>query len=248
MDFFSIRPLKRLLVFLSRFFAARAVCRAPSRVRRGRRAGSSDPLRLLSLRSFVSILLFGGLGYEDHLRLRAPVALHHRLRPPGRPRRQHAAPRRAKTTIPRTTSNAPARTTTGSRLAVAGFGADDIAVTAEQNALTIEGRKPEEAAGEYLYRGIAARPFRRVFNLADYVQVKQASFRDGLLIIDLVREVPEADEAAPDPDRKRRLSRLADRAEEGGLTPDRGSTAERGARSAAALLAHATKEKNHGSS
>lgn len=77
-------------------------------------------------------------------------------------------------------------------LAVAGFGVDDITVTAEQNALTIEGRKPEKAAGEYLYQGIAARPFRRVFNLADYVQVKQASFRDGLLIIDLVREVPEA--------------------------------------------------------
>jgi molecular chaperone IbpA len=77
-------------------------------------------------------------------------------------------------------------------LAVAGFGADDISVTAEQNALTIEARKPETAAGEYLYQGIAARPFRRVFNLADYVQVKQASFQHGLLIIDLVREVPEA--------------------------------------------------------
>jgi|SRR4051812_9016231 molecular chaperone IbpA len=77
-------------------------------------------------------------------------------------------------------------------LAVAGFGADDITVTAEQNALTIEGRKPDKAAGEFLYQGIAARPFRRVFNLADYVQVKRASFQDGLLIIDLVREVPEA--------------------------------------------------------
>ncbi|MCP3395525.1 Hsp20 family protein [Bradyrhizobium sp. CCGB12] len=77
-------------------------------------------------------------------------------------------------------------------LAVAGFGADDITVTAEQNALTVEGRRPEKAAGEYLYRGIAARPFRRVFNLADYVQVKEASFRDGLLIIYLLREVPEA--------------------------------------------------------
>ncbi|MCK1723107.1 MULTISPECIES: Hsp20 family protein [unclassified Bradyrhizobium] len=77
-------------------------------------------------------------------------------------------------------------------LAIAGFGADDITVTAEQNALTIEGRKPEKAPGEYLYQGIAARPFRRVFNLADYVQVREAAFRDGLLIIDLVREVPEA--------------------------------------------------------
>jgi molecular chaperone IbpA len=77
-------------------------------------------------------------------------------------------------------------------LAVAGFGVNDITVTAEQNALTIEGKKPEASAGEYLYQGIAARPFRRVFNLADHVQVKGASFQDGLLVIDLVREVPEA--------------------------------------------------------
>ena len=77
-------------------------------------------------------------------------------------------------------------------LAVAGFSPSDITVTAEQNALTLEGKKAETGAREYLYQGIAARPFRRVFNLADYVQVKQASFQDGLLIIDLVREVPEA--------------------------------------------------------
>ncbi|MCK1651474.1 Hsp20 family protein [Bradyrhizobium sp. 149] len=77
-------------------------------------------------------------------------------------------------------------------LAVAGFGVNDITVTAEQSALTIEGRKPDGAAREYLYQGIAARPFRRVFNLADYVQVKQAAFEDGLLIIDLVREIPDA--------------------------------------------------------
>lgn len=77
-------------------------------------------------------------------------------------------------------------------LAAAGWGPGDISVTAAQNALTIEGKRPETAAGEYLYQGIAARPFRRVFNLADYVQVKQASFQDGLLIVDLVREVPEA--------------------------------------------------------
>ena len=77
-------------------------------------------------------------------------------------------------------------------LAVAGFGVQDIALTAEQNALTIEGKKPDGAAREYIYQGIAARPFRRVFNLADYVQVKGASFQDGLLIVELVREVPEA--------------------------------------------------------
>ena len=77
-------------------------------------------------------------------------------------------------------------------LAVAGFGVNDITVTAEQTALTIEGSKPEGNAREYLYHGIGYRPFRRVFNLADYVQVKQASLQDGLLVIDLVREVPEA--------------------------------------------------------
>lgn len=77
-------------------------------------------------------------------------------------------------------------------LAVAGFGINDITVTAEQNVLAVEGRKPETASREYLYQGIAARPFRRVFNLADYVQVKQAAFQDGLLIIDLLREIPEA--------------------------------------------------------
>ncbi|TKV73862.1 Hsp20 family protein [Bradyrhizobium elkanii] len=77
-------------------------------------------------------------------------------------------------------------------LAVAGFGANDISVTAEQNALTIEGRKPDGVAREYLYQGISARPFRRVFSLAEYVQVKQASFREGLLTIDLVRQIPEA--------------------------------------------------------
>jgi molecular chaperone IbpA len=77
-------------------------------------------------------------------------------------------------------------------LAVAGFSVDDVAVTAEQNTLVIEGKKPELPTREYLYHGIAARPFRRVFNLADHVKVKEASFQDGLLIIDLVREVPES--------------------------------------------------------
>jgi molecular chaperone IbpA len=77
-------------------------------------------------------------------------------------------------------------------LAVAGFAPDDVSVTAEQNTLTIEGRKADGNEREYLYQGIAARPFRRLFNLADYVQVKEASFKDGLLTIDLAREVPEA--------------------------------------------------------
>jgi molecular chaperone IbpA len=77
-------------------------------------------------------------------------------------------------------------------LALAGFSADEVTVTAEQNVLTVEGKKAEKGEHQYLYQGISARPFRRVFNLADYVQVKGASFKDGLLKIDLVREVPEA--------------------------------------------------------
>jgi len=77
-------------------------------------------------------------------------------------------------------------------LALAGFTPDDINITAEQSTLTVEGRKVEKGDHEYLYQGISARPFRRVFNLADYVQVKGASFESGLLKIELVREVPEA--------------------------------------------------------
>jgi molecular chaperone IbpA len=77
-------------------------------------------------------------------------------------------------------------------LALAGFKPDEIAITAEQNVLTVEGRKADKGEHQYLYQGISARPFRRVFNLADYVQVKGASFEGGLLKIDLVREVPEA--------------------------------------------------------
>jgi molecular chaperone IbpA len=77
-------------------------------------------------------------------------------------------------------------------LAVAGFTPDDITITAQEHMLTVEGRKNKGGDRQYLYQGISARPFRRVFALADYVQVKGATFEDGLLKIDLVREVPEA--------------------------------------------------------
>jgi molecular chaperone IbpA len=77
-------------------------------------------------------------------------------------------------------------------LALAGFAPDELAITAEQNVLTVEGRRAEREQREYLYQGISARPFKRQFNLADYVQVKSASFDNGLLRIELVREVPEA--------------------------------------------------------
>jgi molecular chaperone IbpA len=77
-------------------------------------------------------------------------------------------------------------------LAVAGFSPDDISVTAEHNVVTIEGSKSEKTEREFLYRGISTRSFKRQFNLADYVQVKNASFDNGLLRIELVREIPEA--------------------------------------------------------
>ena len=77
-------------------------------------------------------------------------------------------------------------------LAVAGFLPTEISVTAEHNVVTIEGSKAEKAEREYVYRGISARPFKRQFNLADYVHVKSAAFDNGLLKIELVREIPEA--------------------------------------------------------
>ena len=77
-------------------------------------------------------------------------------------------------------------------MALAGFAPDEVTITAEQNVLTVEGSKPQKTETEYLYQGISARPFRRTFNLAEYVQVKGASFQDGLLKIDLMREIPEA--------------------------------------------------------
>jgi molecular chaperone IbpA len=64
--------------------------------------------------------------------------------------------------------------------------------TAEQNMVTIEGGKTDAIEREYLYRGISARPFKRHLNLADYVQAKSAAFDNGLLKIELVRELPEA--------------------------------------------------------
>jgi molecular chaperone IbpA len=77
-------------------------------------------------------------------------------------------------------------------LALAGFSPDEIRITAEQNVLTVEGSRPEKGERQYLYKGISARAFRRVFSLAEYVEVKGASFEDGLLKIQLVRELSEA--------------------------------------------------------
>jgi molecular chaperone IbpA len=77
-------------------------------------------------------------------------------------------------------------------LAVAGFSPDEISITAEQNVVTIEASKPDKADRDFIYRGISTRQFKRQFSLADYVQVKGASFDNGLLRIELLREIPEA--------------------------------------------------------
>lgn len=78
-------------------------------------------------------------------------------------------------------------------LAVAGFARDEIDITAQQNLLLVAGRKDERTDnGSFLHVGIANRSFERRFELADFVFVEDARLNDGLLIIDLVREVPEA--------------------------------------------------------
>ncbi|MCL2714393.1 MAG: Hsp20 family protein [Alphaproteobacteria bacterium] len=79
-------------------------------------------------------------------------------------------------------------------VAVSGFSRDELSIVAKENALTIKGEKVanENSKSEMLYRGIAARAFERVFQLADFVQVKGASLENGLLHVDLLREIPEA--------------------------------------------------------
>ena len=80
-------------------------------------------------------------------------------------------------------------------VAVAGFSESELSIEAKENTLTIKGEKQakdERTSGQVLHQGIAARAFERVFQLADYVQVKGASLENGLLHVDLVREIPEA--------------------------------------------------------
>ena len=79
-------------------------------------------------------------------------------------------------------------------LAVAGFKREDLDITAHQNMLVISGRRGESRSrdGNFLHVGIATRAFERRFELADFVRVSGAELRDGLLAIDLVREIPEA--------------------------------------------------------
>ena len=78
-------------------------------------------------------------------------------------------------------------------LAVAGFGADELDIEVKENLLTVTGRKGDDVADrKYLHRGIAHRGFQRSYQLADYVRVSGAELKDGLLHVDLAREVPDA--------------------------------------------------------
>lgn len=98
-------------------------------------------------------------------------------------------------------------------LAVAGFQPDNIEITTQQNLLIVSGRTRENSgSGQFLFRGIAAQPFERRFILGDFVKVRGADLRDGLLAIELVREIPE--EMKP---RKIQIG-AAESADEGRLT------------------------------
>ncbi|MEF0940703.1 Hsp20 family protein [Rhizobium sp. BR 362] len=79
-------------------------------------------------------------------------------------------------------------------MAVAGFDEKELSIEAHANVLQVKGEKSEESAesSEYLYRGIAKRAFERRFQLADHVEVQAASLKNGLLHIDLLRNIPEA--------------------------------------------------------
>ena len=78
-------------------------------------------------------------------------------------------------------------------MAVAGFSAEDIDVTAKENTLVISGKAlPEREGAIYLHRGVAGRAFERRFELADTIKVVGANLENGLLHVDLVREIPEA--------------------------------------------------------
>lgn len=79
-------------------------------------------------------------------------------------------------------------------MAIAGFGEDEITIEAKENLLFVKGEKQSDNGAErdYLHRGIAERAFERRFQLADYVEITGANLENGLLHIDLVREIPEA--------------------------------------------------------
>jgi molecular chaperone IbpA len=77
-------------------------------------------------------------------------------------------------------------------LAVPGFTPDEISVESQPNLMVVSGHRTVDRGGQYLHRGLTARGFERRFNLADFVEVKGARLENGLLVVELQREVPEA--------------------------------------------------------
>jgi HSP20 family molecular chaperone IbpA len=131
------------------------------------------------------------------------VAIHRRVRSPFRAPEQHAPSFETQDKYPPYDIARTGEDTYRVSLAVAGFSPDDITITAQQNQLTVAGRKAQSKPDhEYLYQGISAREFERRFSLEDHVEVENASFENGLLQINLVHT--RSDEAAPDPDRRAR--------------------------------------------
>ena len=139
---------------------------------------------------FVSMLLNGGCGYEPELR--SVLAFERGLRPPSGTDGRKPPVSAGKQLPPPYNILRTGENSYRISLAVAGFKPDQISVTVQQNTLIVAGRENQKTDHEYMHRGIAARDFERRFSLADFVEVKDATFEDGLLQIDLVRELPEA--------------------------------------------------------
>ncbi|MBT3991112.1 MAG: Hsp20 family protein [Rhodospirillaceae bacterium] len=97
-------------------------------------------------------------------------------------------------------------------MAIAGFGEDDLEIVAKDNALSVKGEIKSQGENKYLHRGIAGRTFERNFDLADYVKVVDAHLENGLLHIDLIREVPEAHKPRKIEIKQGTSSTLADKA------------------------------------
>jgi molecular chaperone IbpA len=122
--------------------------------------------------------------------LDSPLEVHHRFRPPFRRSRRGPADRRRE--LSPYNSERLDENRFQISVALAGFTPDEVALTVEQNVLTLEGRRSEREEKTFLHRGISARNFKRQFTLADHVEVGGARFENGLLVIDLQREIPEA--------------------------------------------------------
>jgi molecular chaperone IbpA len=136
------------------------------------------------------MLLQGGYGYGNILRLCTAVSVQHRLRPGLRPSGKCQRARSISDWPPYDIVKTGDDTYRIS-VAVAGFAQDDLDITFQSNLLTVTAKKQEVSTDGYLYRGIAGRPFQHRFELADHVRVNGADLKNGLLSVDLVREVPE---------------------------------------------------------